>query len=234
MTELTAQARATELKVDELRQSGSIPAVLYGPEIEAQSLQLDYNTFEKLYAGDEGAGLIDLNVGKGEPTKVLIQEVQFDPVKGRITHVDFRQIKMGETMHATIPLHFVGLPPAVKELGGTLLKSIDQVNVECLPKDLVSSIEVDLSVLATFEDILHISDINLPEGMTIADRDSLIVAKVNAPLTAEQLEALEKTEEASVDDVSVEEKGKKEEEGEGGEAKDAAPAEAAKEEKKDA
>jgi len=208
---------------EDVRGAGALPGVLYGPEIDSASITIDYIPFEKMYAEAGESSLIDLSVGSDSPIKVLIQDIQYDPVKGRMTHVDFRQIKMGEEMHATIQLNFVGEAPAVKTHGGTLIKTLQSVNVKCLPKDLVGSIDVDISVLETFENMLHISDIALPDGITVTDNVDTVLAKVNAPLTEEQLKAMEETVEASVDDVAVEEKGKAEEEGadaaEGGEEK---------------
>ncbi|MBD3311094.1 MAG: 50S ribosomal protein L25 [Candidatus Magasanikbacteria bacterium] len=202
----------------ELREQGKIPAILYGPEREeAQPVSLDYNVFEKLYDEAGESSLIDLTVeGEKEPVKVLIQDIQYDPVKNDIIHVDFRQIKMGEEMYTTIELEFVNESPAVKELGGTLVKGNDYLNVKCLPKDLVSEIKVDLAVLETFDDTITIADLSIPEGITVTDNPDALIAKVSAPLTEEQLKAMEE-ETASVEDVEVEEKGKEGEETEEGE-----------------
>jgi large subunit ribosomal protein L25 len=208
-----------------VREAGMIPAVVYGPEIEPQSVSFDYNTFEKLYKEAGESTMIDLSIDGGEAIKVLIQARQYEPVKNTITHVDFRQIKMGEEMSATISLEIVGEAPVVKTDGGTLNLGVREVNVRCLPKDLVSSIEVDLSVLATFEDTITIADVKLPEGMTSTDEPNTLVATVTAPLSEEQLAAMEETQETSVEDVEVEEKGKKEDgeaEGEGEEKKEEA------------
>jgi len=204
-----------------LRSTGALPGVLYGPEIEAVPVTIEYLPFEKMYEKAGDSSLIDLSVGSDSPIKVLIQDIQYDPVKGRMVHADFRQIKMGEEMHVTIQLNFVGVAPAVKTLGGTLIKTLESINVKCLPKDLVGSIDVDLSALDSFENMLHISDVVLPAGITVTDNADTVLAKVNAPLTEEQLKAMEETTETSVDDVAVEEKGKTDEEGaaEGGEEK---------------
>jgi large subunit ribosomal protein L25 len=221
-------------KPEETRESGLIPGVVYGPEMEPVSISMDYNTFTKLYAEAGASSLIDFTVeGNGEPTKVLIQDIQYNPVKGNIIHVDFRQIKMGEEMTTDVALNYVGEAPAVKELGGTLNTGNDTLTVKCLPKDLVSELEVDISVLATFEDVITIADVKLPEGITIlTDDTATLLAKVTAPLTEEQLKAMEETKEASVEDVDVEEKGKEGEEGEGGEEKKEEKSEEKKEEKK--
>jgi large subunit ribosomal protein L25 len=187
-----------------LRADGQIPAVVYGPEIDPISVSVDYREFEKLHTAAGESSLIDCVIaGQKEPIIVLIQDLQHDPVKGQILHVDFRQIKMGEEMSAMVELHFVGEPDAVKSLGGTLNKSYDAVNVKCLPKDLVSNIEVDLTKLATFEDSIHIKDLVLPDGITVTDEPEAMVAKVAPPLTEEQLAAMEEEDTKGVEDVVV-------------------------------
>lgn len=213
---LSAQKR-TE-KPEDVRTSGSIPAVVYGPEIEPISIAVDYNTFEKLYNEAGMSTMIDVSVDGAEPIKSLIQDIQLDPVKNTITHADFRQIKMGEEMHATIVLEFEGVAPAEKELGGTLQKTLREVNVRCLPKDLVSHIIVDISVLKTFDDNISIGDLKLPEGIIITDDFSTPIAVVIEPLTDEQFKAMEEEGAVNVADIEVEDK-KKEDEKEDGDKK---------------
>lgn len=218
---------------DETRENGAIPAVVYGPEIESMSIGVDYRTFETLYQEAGESSLVDLNVNGGEPISVVIQDVQYDPVKGNIIHVDFRQVKMGEEMNATIELNFIGESDAVKTLGGTLIKTIDSVQVRCLPKDLVGSIDVDLSRLKTFDDLISIGTLSIPAGITVEDNPDTPVAKVAPPLTEEQLKAMEESTVGSVEDVAVEGEEKKEagEEGEGAEEKKEEGEEKPKEEK---
>jgi large subunit ribosomal protein L25 len=201
-------------EVAALRSEGKLPGVLYGPGTTPVSLVCDYQAFLKLYREAGESSLIDLIVDNGKPTKVLIQDLQHDPVKGVITHVDFRQIDMNKEMSATCELHFVGEAAAVKELGGTLIKAHDTLDIRCLPKDLVHKIEVDLSVLKTFADIIHVKDLILPPGITAAEAPEQVIAKVAAPLTEEQLKAMEEEGKKGVESVEVVEKEKKEEEGE--------------------
>jgi large subunit ribosomal protein L25 len=227
---LTAKKRETG-KAEELRIEGKIPGVLYGPEIEPVSIALDYNVFEKLYREAGESTLIDFTVeGDKEPTKVLVQATQIDPVKRTISHVDLRQIRMGVEMSVTVELNFVGEAPAVKELGGTLVKAHDSVNVKCLPKDLVSSIDVDLSTLTTFDDSISIKDLKLPEGIVVTDNPEGAIAKVSAPLTEDQLKALEEAEAPSVEDVEVEGDKKDGSASEAGEEKKDGPVEEKKDE----
>jgi len=229
-------AKKREGKPDELRAEGNLPGVLYGPEIESVSLEVDRVTFEKMYAEAGESSLIDFTVegSKDEPTKVLVQEVVYDSIKQIPVHFDLRQIKMGVEMHATISINFIGESQAVKE-GGTLNTALNSLNVKCLPKDLISEIEVDLTTLATFDDAIHVKDIKFPEGIIVTDDENGLVAKVAAPMTEEQLAAMDEAEAPSIEDVVVE--GEKKEDGaedaEGGEEKkEEKPAEEKKEEKK--
>lgn len=199
-------------KAEEVRAMGFIPGVLYGPEIEPISISIDYNTFAKLYSEAGEATLLDFTLeGENkEPVKVLIQDVQYDPVSRRITHIDFRQIRMGVAMHATVELRFTGESPAVKGLGGTLVKAHDHVGINCLPKNLISHIDVDLSVLNTFADMIHVKDLILPEGVVVTDSPDMVIAKVNEPLTEDQLKAMDEKGPKGVEEVAVEKKGKEE------------------------
>lgn len=217
---IAAAARAAG-NADVVRNEGKLPGVVYGPEIEPISIAVDYRDFETLYQSAGESSLIDCTVeGQKEPITVLVQDIQFDPVKGRMIHVDFRQIKMGEEMGATIELRFVGDSLAVKQLGGTLISSHDTVNVRCLPKDLVGHIDVDLSPLATFDDAIKMKDLPLPSGMTLVDNPETAVAKVLAPLTEDQLKKMEETEAVDVAGVEVEGEKKEGDEAEAGDAKE--------------
>lgn len=194
---------------EETRASGRVPAVLYGPEMDAKSVSVDYRTFEKLFSEAGESNLVDFTIGGSNSSKVLIQEVQVDPVRGSILHVDFRQINMSKEMTATIDINLVGEAPAVKTLGGTLFHGLDTLNIKCLPKDLVGFVEVDISILASFDDIISIGDIKLPEGIVTTDHLDTTVVKVTAPLTDAELAAMEETKVAAVETVEVAEKRKK-------------------------
>lgn len=203
----------------ETRAQGLIPGVVYGSGRTPEALAVSAIQLQKLYDTAGEATLVDLLLESAAPTKVLIHEVQHDPVKGNIIHVDFRQIDMNKSMHAVATLRFVGESLAVKELGGTLVKTVSDVNVECLPQDLVNHIDVDLSTLKTFEAAIRMADLVLPPGIAITDHLDTVVVKVTAPLTEEELKAMEEVATVDLSKIEVEEKGKKEEEeGEGEEA----------------
>ncbi len=205
-------------KLTELRHAGQIPGVIYGPDREPTPVSVASNEFAKLYNEAGESSLIDVTVeGQAGAVKVLVQDVQYDPVKNTIIHFDLRQINMNEEMHAAIDLVFVGESPLVKE-GGTLMKAHDTLEIKCLPKDLVSEVTVDLSALQTYDDAIHVKDIALPSGITAVGDPDMLIAKVSAPLSEEELKAMEETPASTIEDIEVEKKGKKEEDGAEGEA----------------
>ncbi|MCI0558205.1 MAG: 50S ribosomal protein L25, partial [Nitrososphaera sp.] len=143
MRKLTLQADArTEVgnKVRALRRRGQVPAIVYGHGIEARSISVAGFEFTKVFRAAGESTIVELAVGQDVPVNVLITDTQSDPVTGKLIHADFFQVRMDEKIEAAVPLEFSGEAPAVKELGGILLKTIDAVDVKSLPADLPHSI----------------------------------------------------------------------------------------------
>ena len=233
---LKISASERTVKGAKVRTKTIIPAVVYGMGAETTSITLGYDEFTKLYKEAGEASLVDLFLNNKDGGKVLIQEIQYDPVSDRIIHVDLRRIDMNKVMTATVELRFVGESPIIKEQGGTLMHNISSVEVKCLPKDLVSHIDVDLSVLKTFEVVIKVKDLPVPAGITVTSPNAEdLVAKATAALTEEEIKAMEET--AKPTDLStIEVAGKKkEEEAPEGEEKpkEAAAEKPAKESKKE-
>ncbi len=174
-------------KVQSLRDGGGIPAVIYGPETDNINLTVDYLEFEKVYKKAGESTLIGLKINDSEETPVLVQTVAYNPVSDKIDHIDFYKIKYGQKLTARVELEFIGEPPAVKELGGTLVKSLDEVEIECLPKNLISKIEIDLTKLKTFDDSIHVKDLVVPETIKILTGEGDIVASVAQPRVEEEV-----------------------------------------------
>ena len=160
------------------RLAGVVPAELYGKDKANQHLEVDAVAFEKVYKKAGQSTLIDLMVNDDRPTKVLIYDVQQHPVTSRFTHVDFYQIDMDKTFIFTVPVEYIGESKAVKELEGTLVKDLDAVEISCLPNDLVSHIEVDISVLQTFDDTIRVKDLKVPPNITVKSDPDMMVASV--------------------------------------------------------
>ncbi|MFA6215354.1 MAG: 50S ribosomal protein L25 [Patescibacteria group bacterium] len=183
--------KETGKKVGKLRKQEKIPAVLYGHKIKPINLSVDYPVFQKVLTQAGESTLVDLVIDDSKPVKILIQDYQLDPVNNRIMHVDFHQIKMDEKLHTKIELKFINEAPAVKELSGTLVTNIDSLDVECLPQYLVHEIEVDLSILKTFDNSIHVADIKIPEGITVLNIPNDVIALVQEPRSEKELTDLE-------------------------------------------
>lgn len=185
MTSLKAKLRKEKGTAYRAKQEQEvIPAVLYGPEVESLSLEVDRKEFEKVYK-DVGETLIDLDV-EGKKYSVLIHDEQVHPLSQELLHVDFYQPNLKEEVETEVPLELIGEAPALK-LGGTLIANMKEIPVSALPKDLPSKIVIDVSSLATFEDAITVKDIKVPNGVTIEiDNPEEIIVQVVEPEKVEE------------------------------------------------
>lgn len=206
---LSATKRVLKEKLDKNR---VIPAVLYGNNVKNENLTLDKVEFDKVYNEAGESNLIDLEFDKTS-VKVIVKDVAYHPVKHIPSHIDLYQVNMKEKITTLIPLNFVGESKAVKELGGLLMKYSDEVEVQCLPSDLVNQIDVDISKLISFEESIHMGDLNLPKSMELMREKDEIVVNVIAPKTESEIEAEEAKEKLA--DAKEEEGGEAKEEEEG-------------------
>ena len=218
MEKLLLQAQPRELmgrKTKALREDSKIPAVVYGSGIDPKNVTVDRVQFIKTYRKAGSSGLVELEIEGGEKIPVLIQDFQQHPVTDFVTHIDFLALDLNKEVAAVVQLKFVGESFAVKSQGGTLVTNIEELNVSALPTALVSHIDIDISTLATFDDVIRVKDINLPEGVTIEESElERTVANVSAPRIADEPDTVEGGEEA----VEAEE-GEEGTEGEEGEEK---------------
>ncbi len=193
-------------KVKALRRQGKLPAVIYGHQFSPLPILLDYRQASHSLAGVSSSHLIDLNV-EGQKIPVLVRERQYHPISGNLIHVDFLAVSMTEALRAFVPIELEGEAPAVKNFGGVVVTGLEEIEVECLPKDLPEKISVDLSKLEKIGDGIYVKDLSVPEGVEVlSDSDEMIVI-VTAPEGEEvEMEIGEGVE------PEVIEKGKKEEE----------------------
>ncbi len=189
------------------RSQGSIPAIVYGGGENTTHIVLSTKEFDKIWK-QAGENTVITLTGAGKDKSVLVQEVSVDPLYGTPMHVDLYAVKADESVEVAVPLTFEGVAPAEKELGGTLLKVMHELEIEALPQNLPGSITVDISSLATFDDIIHVSDLSIPKGVTSRIPDEDVVALVQ-PAKEEEEEPV--VEEQDVADIEVEKKGKEEE-----------------------
>ncbi len=211
---------------EKTREEGVLPAVVYGAGKDSESLGLDPAQFLKLYRAAGESSLIDLTIGGAEAGKVLVQEVQYHPVTGRIIHVDLRRIDMSKPVITMVELKLAGEAPIIKSSGGTVVASLNQVEVKCLPKDLVSSLEVDLSPLTAYDVVLTVGDLKVPTGITIiSPAANALVVKAMPALTEEEMKRMEQAGPSDISQIEVAEKKPKEAEGEAAAADTASKAE---------
>ncbi len=206
-----------ELNLD--RRNDKVPATFYGKKTEPVSIFVDLPDFLSVVHGEAGTNVIlELDIQnapqvKGKQT-AIIKDIQRDPIKGTVLHIDFMKISMAEEIQATIPIVLVGESAGVK-LGGVLQHSIREVNIKSLPKNLPDQFEVDVTALEIGDNI-HVSDLRTFEGVEILDDPEEILVsvvpptKVEVPVAAEE-EEVEAEEEAAEPEVIGE---KKEEEAE--------------------
>ena len=191
------------------RLESRIPAVLYGHDIVAQSISVPRAEFVKVLKAAGYSSLVDMGVANQAPVKVLIKEVQLHPLTTEPVHADFYQVRMDELLTAKVPFKFTGESAAVKTDGGTLVKSMDEIEVKCLPGDLPHEIEVNLSTLVTFDDVISVGNLTMPKGVTALSDARLTVATVARPFTEEELKAMEATTAVDVTAIKTEGEEKK-------------------------
>lgn len=209
---LEAEPRTIRGKqVRQLRREGLVPAVVYGKETAPAHVQIPVRPLELALSKAGESALIRLKIaGQDEPTTVLVREQQRNVLTQVITHVDFYAVVMTEKLTVHIPLTLVGQPPVLALGGGVLIQPLEEVEVECLPGDLVSHISVDVSVLKTFDDAIHVRDLVLPPGIEVLEDADEIVATCT-PIAEEKAEELAAAP-VEAGEVEVIKKGKKEEE----------------------
>jgi large subunit ribosomal protein L25 len=181
-------------KVKKLRKMNLIPAVVYGHDISSLPVEVEKKEFEKVFKSAGESTIIDLKIDDEKPIKVLIHDVSYHPLTDEIIHVDFYQIKEKEKVTVDVNLKFINESPAVKEKGGVLIHHLTKIKIECLPKDLVHEIEVDLSKLSEINSLIRIKDLKIPSNIKVLENPEDVVVSVSLP-KAEEVKVEEKPEE---------------------------------------
>ncbi len=199
-------------KVKALRRQGLLPAIVYGRGIEPIPIQLDAREASRILSGISGSTLIDLEVD-GEKHTVLIRDTQQDPIRRDLLHIDFYKVAMDTAIRTTVPLEFVGEAPAVTDVGGILVTSLNEIEVEALPGDLPDRIVVDLEVLTDLDQTITVGDLFAGERVTVlTDADEVVAHVVAQAVVVEEEEEEEEALIALQEEPEVIERGRKEEE----------------------
>lgn len=198
------------------RAGGYLPAVVYGRHFKSMPVQVLVKDFERVYAqaGESLLIYVDLD---GQSLPVIIHDVIRDSLSERLIHADLYKVNLDEKITADIPIIFTGESPAVKSLGGILVKNINAVKVEALPQNLPHQIEVDISFLQNIRSEILIRDLQLPAGVEVKDRPDSILVLVQEPISQAELEKqLAVPETTGVAEVEIIKKEKEEESSEEG------------------
>lgn len=189
---LAAEKRQVKGKATrKLRVSGRIPAVIYGHGKESEAIELDEREFGKVFDKAGYNGILLVKIGEERAVNALIHEVQFSPLKREPIHADLYRVKMDELIRTTVPLHFTGESTAVFQDGGSLMTNLEEVEVEALPANLPSNIEVDISVLDDFDKSISVADLKIPADVKLITEELELIARVEPPRSDEELEALD-------------------------------------------
>lgn len=224
MIKLAATKRETfgkKLKTE--RTAGRLPVVIYGAKQEPRSLFVSAADFKRVLAQAGESTIVTVATPEGNQD-ALIHEVAFDPIKDEPIHADFYIVDKTKKVEIEVPLSWVGVAPAVKDLGGTLVKVLHDLKMSVLPTEIPREIAVDISKLETLESQILVKDLAVPAGVEVKNEPDAVVAAIGVA----KEEPVEETP-ADLSAIEVEQKGKKPEEGAGAEA--APPAEKSGEKK---
>lgn len=210
MTTLEAQVRDNSQNVDALRKAGKMPAVFYGKKTESTPITIERKDFIKVWNAVGESGVVTIKTAKGS-VDALINAVDVDPVSDIPRHADFYVFEKGKKIEVDVPLEFVGVSPAVKDLGGSLVKTLHEIKISADPQHIPHHIEVDISSLVDFHSHILAGEVVLPTGVTLVESPEEVVVTAAAPKEDEP----EETVPVDLSAIEVEKKGKKEEEGEG-------------------
>lgn len=208
-------------KVKNLRKDGKLPGHVYGKGVETEHVSVDGKTFLKTFKEAGETGLINLKIGAEKVRPVLVRGVQYDPITGQPIHIDFYQVNLTQKVKVPVPLILIGDQPESVHLGETIvLQTLQEVEVEALPTDLVENIEVDITPLKNIDDAITVGQLNYDRSkLTVCAGEDEIVVKLAPAITAEMEKLLK--EEAAEAAAAAEEAAVPAE----GEAAEGAPAE---------
>ncbi len=161
-----------------VRREGLIPAVLYGAGQPSVAVTVDPKIITRILHSDSGHNSIfDLTIEGGVTGKAMIVDWQNEPIKGHLLHIDLKRIAMDKKMQVSVPVQLVGIAAGVKNSGGILLHALHEVEIECLPGDIPSHIDVDVSNLEMNQS-LHVSDLPHSDKIEYLVEEDAVVASV--------------------------------------------------------
>ena len=185
-----------------IRQEGMVPAVLYGPKIDAVALTLDKKDIFSILKSESGENTLFKVALDSEIRDAMIKDYQTDPVSDELIHVDLIQIVMDKTIQVAVPVILVGEAVGVKTEGGFVDFVSREIEIECLPRDIPEQIQVDISALHLHQS-LKVEDITAPEGTALVDDSEMVVVMIQAPTKEEEI-VVEEEEEVMAEEAEPE------------------------------
>ncbi|MBI2338163.1 50S ribosomal protein L25 [Candidatus Daviesbacteria bacterium] len=180
-------------KVKNLRKNGKLPGHVFGKKLETEHVSVDGKTFLKIFKEAGETGLINLRIGSEKVRPVMVKGVQYDPVSGDPIHIDFYQVNLTQKVKVPVPIVLVGEEPEAVKLGEAIvLQTMNELEVEALPADLIEKIEVDITNLKNIDDAVTVGGLQFDrEKLTVSANDEDIVVKLAPAITEEMKKQME-------------------------------------------
>lgn len=194
MDRISLKAEEREIlgkKVKKLRRDGFVPGHVFGKKVETEHVSVPVKDFIKVYEQAGETGLVDLKIGAEKIRPVLIRDLQYDPVKGVLLHIDFYQVNLSVKVQVPVPIVIIGEEAESVHLGeAVVLQNLSELQMEALPADLIENIEVDITSLKNIDDAITVADLNYDkEKITILAEPEEVVVKL-APAITEEMKRL--------------------------------------------
>ncbi|MFQ5408019.1 MAG: 50S ribosomal protein L25 [Anaerolineales bacterium] len=189
-----------------LRREGQLPGVMYGGKSDPRAIQMDAHNVGLVLDRLQGTVLIDLAVD-GDVHKTVVRDVQRDVLRGNLLHVDFLEVAMDQTIVTMVPVHLVGEAPVLSEGDYMISQLLTEVEIECLPGDLIANIDVSAEELTTPQSVISVEDLFAPKSITIMNDPDDVVARVAFATRVVEQEEEEEVAEFDAEAVEVVERG---------------------------
>jgi large subunit ribosomal protein L25 len=174
-------------QVRKLRRDGKLPAVIYSNKLSSLSVELPLGDFNRVYRESGKNHVIDIKIEEGKTYPCIVHALDIHPVTGVVRHVDFLFVNLKEKVVASVPVVYIGESKAVKELGGVLNISVNELEVSALPDEIPAEIVVDISSIENYGDVIRLQDLVTLKTYEIQEDPEFLIASVTAP-TAEVVE----------------------------------------------
>lgn len=180
-------------KVKSLRKNGQLPGHVFGKGLETEAVSVDGKIFLKTFKEAGETGVIDLKIGAEKVRPVMVRGVQYDPVSGDPLHIDFYQVNLTQTVKVPVPLVLIGEQPESVHMGEAIvLQTLNEIEVEALPTDLVENIEVDITTLKNIDDAITVGQLKFDRSkLTVSAGEEEIVVKLAPAVTEEMQKQME-------------------------------------------